>query len=493
LRSCEPRVRKTAGNGRPERLVLVTKWPRAPKRFTVNREDSRFPDIIPSMLTVAIMAMNLMHLDDNWIAKVSDQVVRMGVTAAVNQNLIPAATEKVYPGHFCINADGGGFGSDTTWPGLDSWQMAGAYLLMGRIRMVEDYFDFVRASQRKDGNIPFAIFSGDTTPDNGYLRGMKSPNDLFTYKPPIREGLPLSSRETRQWVGLFRHWELISNPLGVLGPICYVLTAKEIYQSTGDKAWLADHLPSVEAAGAYLKTQVSPNGLLSGSGFYTEKPPRMGWDGVTQCYAVEAFHDLALLERAANRNVERRAWMNQASELGRSFNSLFWKDDHYAEYVHVNRGVVDIHGLSDTNWAAIAFGLADKGQTKVLCPRLLAEKAFWPGGMPTVTVTKPFTYEDWEDEKVPFATMSATNDVASMGRTWYVEALACKRMGDKARLVESARQVSKAAEGGFWRERYHPQPDGTVRADGSKKYCEYAAVLIRVVLENREAFLERGR
>jgi hypothetical protein len=80
-----------------------------------------------------------------------------------------------------------------------------------------------------------------------------------------------------------------------------------------------------------------------------------------------------------------------------------------------------------------------------------------------------------------------------MGRTWYVEALACKRMGDKARLVESARQVSKAAEGGFWRERYHPQPDGTVRADGSKKYCEYAAVLIRVVLENREAFLERGR
>jgi hypothetical protein len=51
--------------------------------------------------------------------------------------------ERVYPGHFTINADGGGYGGDTTWPGLDSWQMVGPYLQLGRTRLVLDYFDFV--------------------------------------------------------------------------------------------------------------------------------------------------------------------------------------------------------------------------------------------------------------------------------------------------------------------------------------------------------------
>ena len=75
------------------------------------------------------------------------------------------------PGHFSITADGAAFGADNTWPGLDSWQMAGAYLHLvsapgictwylhlvsapgictwylhlGRQQLVLDYFDFVRA------------------------------------------------------------------------------------------------------------------------------------------------------------------------------------------------------------------------------------------------------------------------------------------------------------------------------------------------------------
>lgn len=114
------------------------------------------------------------------VEKIWDPEIRAGVAAAVNKNLIPAASERVYPGHFTISADGGAYGADTTWPGLDSWQMSGAYLLIGRTRLAEDYFDFVRASQRKDGNIPFAIFNGDTQPGDTYLRGMKYPTTSST-------------------------------------------------------------------------------------------------------------------------------------------------------------------------------------------------------------------------------------------------------------------------------------------------------------------------
>jgi hypothetical protein len=420
---------------------------------------------------------------------IADPAVRSGLDAAVNRNLIPAATEKAYPGHFNISADGGAYGGDTTWPGLDSWQMAGAYLLLSRTRLVLDYFDFVEASGRKDGNIPFAIFPGDTRPDKTYLSGMRYPDDLFAYRPPQRDGLPHSSRETRQWIGLFTHWQPKANPLGVLGPICHLLTAAEIFASTRSLEWLRRKLPSLERTGKYLLSQRSANGLVTGSGFYIELPPRYQWDGVTQCYAVKAFRDLSGLFRAAGQEDRAVSWSRDADALAKSFRELFWKEDHFGEYIHPEHGLVDSHGLSDVNWASVAFGVAEKKETDVLWGRLLGEPAFWWGGMPTQLVTKPFSYETWEyNEPMPF-TVPPLQDVAAMGRVWYLEATACARMGEKARLVESVRKVSHACGlDGCWRERYHPHPDGTVSADGAQKYCEYAAVLARVVLGNRALF-----
>ena len=74
----------------------------------------------------------------------------------------------------------------------------------------------------------------------------------------------------------------------------------------------------------------------------------------------------------------------------------FWREDHFGEYVHPEHGLVDTHGLSDVNWAAVAFGLADERRLERLWPRLMGEPAFWAGDMPTQVVTKPFAYEKWE-------------------------------------------------------------------------------------------------
>lgn len=440
------------------------------------------------MLAERLRAAEVGDRNAELIQRIADPEIRAGVEAAIFKNVIPAATENVYPGHFTITADGGAYGGDTTWPGLDSWQMAGAYLLLGRTRLVMDYFDFVRASQRKDGNIPFAIFTGNT-PASGCLRGLKSPDDIFTYKPPKREGLPASSQEVRQWIGLFEHWQPKANPLSTLGSVCYILTAAEIFDATRSLPWLHERLPSISAAAKYLLTRRTENGLISGSGFYTEAPPRYGWDGVTQCYAIQAFRKLAGLFAAADDKTNSAAWISEADKLTRSFIAAFWREDHFGEYIHAERGLVDSHGLSDVNWAAVAFGIATDRNLEVLWPRLLKEPGFWLGGMPTQTVTKPFAYEKWElSEPVPIQ-FPPLNDVAAMGRAWYVEAMACQRMGDRRRLVESVRQVCQAAKAtGFWRERYHPRPDGTVVPAGAEKYCEYAAVLIRVVLGNLAAF-----
>src|SRR5438552_585378 len=59
------------------------------------------------------------------VRRIKDPEIRAGVEAAIQKNILPAAVETAYPGHFLITADGSTYGGDTTWPGLDSWQMAG--------------------------------------------------------------------------------------------------------------------------------------------------------------------------------------------------------------------------------------------------------------------------------------------------------------------------------------------------------------------------------
>jgi hypothetical protein len=422
------------------------------------------------------------------IRRIADAEIRAGVEAAVFKNLIPAASEIYYPGHFTISADGKAYGGDTTWPGLDSWQMAGAYLLLGRTRMVLDYFDFVRAAQRQDGNIPFAIFSGDTQP-GGCLLGLKQPDDVFTYKPPERAGLPASSQEPRSWIGLFKHWHP-KNPLGALGPVCHILTAAEIFAAADSLPWLRERLPSLEAAAKFLLTLTAANGLIGGAGFYMELPARYNWDGVTQCYVIHALRELAGLYGAAGDAARQSAWSAHADKLTDVFQSLFWREDHFGEYVHPDRGLVDSHGLSDVNWAAVAFGIAAGKHLDLLWPRLLKEPGFWRGDMPTQNASKPFDYAKWEyDEPLPVA-LRPLNDVAAMGRVWYLEVLACRRMKARDRLFESVQKVCRAAKSdGYWRERYHPQPNGTVVPAGAEKYCEYAAVLVRAVFGDQEVFL----
>jgi hypothetical protein len=421
------------------------------------------------------------------VRRIADVEIRAGVDAAIHKNLLSAATEIFYPGHFTISADGGAYGNDTTWPGLDSWQMSGAYLLLGRQRLAEDYFDFVRASQRKDGNIPFAIFDGKTQP-GGCLGGLKTPDDIFTYTPPKREGLPESSQQPRSWIGLFKHWHP-KDPLGALGPDCYLLTAAEIFDENRSLPWLRERLASLEAAAKFLLTQKSEKGLMGGAGFYVELPPRYQWDGVTQCYTIHAFRELARLFGAAGDAAKHSAWSAEADKLAEAFHAAFWREDHYGEYVHPERGLVDSHGLSDVNWAAVAFGIAVDRKLEALWPRLLKEKGFWWGDTPTQNVSNPLAYEKWEYDYPNLFVNTPLHDVAAMGRAWYLEAMACNRMHEYGRLKESVRKVCRAAKAdGYWRERYHPQPDGTVKPAGAEKYCEYAAVLVRVVFGNPKVF-----
>ena len=271
------------------------------------------------------------------LEKIKDPDIRAGVKAAIYQNLIPAYHDRAYPGHFGICADGRGFGEYSTWPGLDSWQIAGAYLLMDMQEVVLGYFDFVTASQRADGAIPFAIWRASDFADpetrKTYARGLRYPDDVFEYVPKGTKHQP------EKWIGLFRHW-VVENPLCLLGTICYPLTAYEVFQKTRDLAWLTRNLPSVERACRYILTKKSPRGLIGGAGFYIELPPRAEWDGITQCYCYKAFNELSELYQHLDDISKAEFWQNEADALKEAFLRDFWQGDRFAEYIHPTHGAV---------------------------------------------------------------------------------------------------------------------------------------------------------
>jgi hypothetical protein len=423
------------------------------------------------------------------------ELLREAFRVATEKYLYPSLLDRIYPGHFIVAPDGG-FGTENTWPGLDSWQMAGAYLLLGRTRVALDYFDFVEASQREDGNIPFAIFPGEQSPGSldSWLRGLRFPQDVYTYEPKDRPGRPPGiTYKPRKWIGLFKHWQINVNPLSDLGALSYILTASEIFASTRDSAWLREKLPSIARAGSYVLSRKSPNGLVAGAGFYVESPPRNQWDGVTQCYSIRCFRLLAKFYDAVEQRSRAREWRAHADSLAKTFQKVFWQRDHFAEYIHPAHGVVDSHGLSDVNWAAIGLGIGSPHQCRTLWPLLSNEPAFWRGELPTHLVTKPGTYDKWEfQEPLPFPYAGYTHDVAAMGRVWYLESLACVRMKAWSRLRTSVLKVAARAkkDNWIWYERYHAGADNTVKGGGHGMYCEYPSILIRIVLTHKNLFPE---
>jgi hypothetical protein len=267
-----------------------------------------------------------------------------------------------------------------------------------------------------------------------------------------------------------------------------VLTADEIFAATGDSDWLADQLPSLERAASYLDSRTSENGLIPGSGFYQELPPRRGWDGLTQCYVAHAFRKLESLYRKSGDDQGVARWRGRAGALGAKFIETFWRGDHFAEYVHFERGLVDSHGLSDVNFAAVAFNIATDAHCQELWPILMSDTAFWAGDVPTQSVTKPLNYEEWEyHEALPFGA-PPTKDAAAMGRVWYLEVEACRRMNEAKRIIDGARLVCRMANDGYWRERYIRQKDGKVVPAYADHYCEYPAVLVRTVIGMSDLF-----
>ena len=379
-----------------------------------------------------------------------DALIAEAYQKAAEQNVLAAVNPNVFSGYFSVCADGHGFGYGNTYPSLDGHQMSDALLWLGQVDLVKANWNYVKSFQHPDGRLPLAILPASAGKNIG---------------PAGYPGVVDSNG------GLYTHW-VPGDPLAALASPTYIQNADVIFRRTLDRTWLAAQIASINLAADFLASLTTATGAVKGGGYYVERPPRLDCDGVTQPHAIDAFRRAAALNRLLGDAASAARYERLAELVRRNLVTNFWLKDHFAEYSNPEHGLIDRHGLSDSNWAALAFGVANPEQESVLWPRLKDEKRFYYGGMPAGICTEPDKYEAWE-----FAYPDRM-DVAAMGRVWYLESQARARMSDSAGLVDSIRRVAKTGRDGgyYWRERY--TADG---GHGTQKYCEYPANLIRIV------------
>lgn len=376
--------------------------------------------------------------------------------AAAEKNLLPALNPKVFFGYFSVCADGRGHGGNTTFPGLDWGQSAEALLWLGRTAEVLASWEYVKGFQREDGLVPFAI-----------LPDLANQTVMGEGKYPLRVAANGA---------VFVHW-VPGNPLRTLANVTFLLLADAIFTQTADHRWLAAQIPWLRRAAEWLQSQITADGLIRGGGFYVERPTRLEFDGVNQCYSAHAMAQAARLFAAAGEPVLATRCRDAAARLTAAFRQHFWVGDHCVEYIHPDRGPISHHGLTDVDWAAVATGVASEHQVAILWPQLKDEPDFIYSGIPTGISSRPETYEDWEMQDID------RHDLAAMGRVWYLECWARARMGDQAGLRRSLQLVAGVGKGNdwSWRERYYSERTGDLAKYQINRYCEYPANFIRIV------------
>ena len=379
-----------------------------------------------------------------------DAAITEAYEKAATQNVFAAVNPEIFPGYWSVCADGIGFGVGNTYPALDGHQMADALAWLGRLDVLKANWNYVRSFQRPNGQLPFAILPAAAGQEIG-PEGFRAPVDANG--------------------GLYKHW-VPSDPLRALGYPTYIQNADVIFRFTQDLAWLRENLPSINLAADFLASLTTPEGAVAGAGYYIERPTRVEYDGVTQCHAVDAFRRIAKLNAIAGDTASAEKYGALADRVEKHFQTRFWAGDRFVEYIHPERGAIATHGYTDVDWSALALGLATPEQAQVVWPVIRDEKAFRYGGMPTGIATQPDRYESWEfsfDDRM---------DLAAMGRVWYLECQARRRMGDAQGLVDAILPVCRAGRdhGYYWRERY-----GKDGGFGVEKYNEYPANLVRIV------------
>ncbi|MCA9435403.1 MAG: hypothetical protein KC978_06435 [Candidatus Omnitrophica bacterium] len=123
-------------------------------------------------------------------------------------------------------------------------------------------------------------------------------------------------------------------PLRSTANIDFLLLGDMIFRFSQDREWLAENLPAMRKAAAYLEGWVDDEGLLHSDSYDLDQVYRQ-IDGVAQAAACHAFRQLALLESVLGNEAEVNRFETVASRLSEGVEKHFWSDELGYYYEHL--------------------------------------------------------------------------------------------------------------------------------------------------------------
>jgi hypothetical protein len=263
------------------------------------------------------------------------------------------------------------------------------------------------------------------------------------------------------------------------GPnIFWVLAAIDYANATGNESWLCDHYPQLKAATDWVLDCYDPGRKLVkvGGPLFIDVFIRQGYTLDSNAMLLHLLPEMSAVAEFCGDGAEAHRYSQLAGAIKEGLNSGLWDGhDHYLTQRNADwstRDMVDYDG----NYAAVAFGAADKEQAAAILRRLDGGPHTHPGNRGTWTSEKYYGSKDCFGGN--------TGDSATaMARIWWLDLASRRATGDMTDFYKYFRPIQDDLLAHTWlTERYNAQGK-SIRAPYYHEYPEITAMILREMVD----------
>ncbi len=259
------------------------------------------------------------------------------------------------------------------------------------------------------------------------------------------------------------------------GPnIFWVLAAIDYADATGDEYWLRAHYPGLKAATDWVLDCYDPTRKLVkvGGPLFIDVFIRQGYTLDSNAMLLHLLPEMSAVAEFCGDNTTAARYSGLDGAIKEGLNAGLWDGhDHYITQRNADwssRDMVDYDG----NFAAVAFGAADREQAAAMMGRLDGGPHTHPGNRGTWTSEKYYGPQD--------CLGGNTGDSATaMARIWWLDLAARRATGDVTDFYKYFQPIQDDLLQHTWlTERYNA--DGkSIRAPYYHEYPEITAMVLR--------------
>jgi|GEM_PF-2606117 hypothetical protein len=259
------------------------------------------------------------------------------------------------------------------------------------------------------------------------------------------------------------------------GPnIFWVLAAIDYADATGNENWLREHYPKLKAATDWVLDCYDPDRKLVkvGGPLFIDVFIRRGYTLDSNAMLLHLLPEMSAVAEFCGDDTNAARYSRLAGEIKDGLNAGLWNGrDHYITQRNSDwstRDMVDYDG----NYAAVAFGAADKVQAAAIMRRLDSGPHTHPGNRGTWVSEKYYGPQDCFGGN--------TGDSATaMARIWWLDLAARRATGDVTNFYKYFRPIQDDLLQHTWlTERYGVQGK-SIRAPWYHEYPEITAMVLR--------------